>query len=229
MFVIWTFKFVFYSSTKIGCTIVTSDSLLIVFVKNLRRGKVKTRLAESVGEKTALQIYRQLMIHTREVVIPVEVDVQVWYSDSISPDDLWDKREQKVEKRTQRGSDLGARMRDAFDSGFSEDYRKIVIIGSDCAELTPEIVEDAFEKLETHDTVIGPSEDGGYYLIGMSSRAPELFEDIAWSTPSVYQATLKKISGNARSLYKLPELNDVDTIEDWQEVAGKFDIRGNKW
>ncbi len=199
---------------------MSTEGLLLIFVKNPQEGKVKTRLAEAVGSKHALQIYNKLLTYTRDVVKPLAVDIQVWYSDYIPLNDLWD--EIGVEKRTQLGKDLGERMKHAFDCAFSDGYERVVIIGSDCALLTTEIIRNAFKKLETNDVTIGPSQDGGYYLLGMNEFYPAFFEDKEWSTSHVYQETMKEIEQRDLTFSTLPELNDVDTHDDWQEVKFRF-------
>lgn len=199
---------------------MSTEELVLIFVKNLRPGKVKTRLAESVGDQEALQVYRQLLRYTCDIIKPLEMDVQVWYSDYIPLNDMWD--EAGVEKRTQVGNDLGERMKHAFNCAFADGYRRVSIIGSDCAELETNIIRKGFQELQANDAVIGPSKDGGYYLLGMRGFYPELFEDKEWSTSNVLTKTLSDIDELDLSVVKLPPLNDVDTLEDWKEVKHRF-------
>ncbi|MDX1638163.1 MAG: TIGR04282 family arsenosugar biosynthesis glycosyltransferase [Balneolaceae bacterium] len=199
---------------------MSSEELLLVFVKNRQKGRVKTRLAASVGEHKALAIYNQLLRYTRNVVRPLTVDLQVWYSEYIPLTDIWDDLE--AEKRTQVGADLGERMHHAFKRAFREGYRRVVIIGSDCAELTTSVIRTAFNDLETSDVAIGPSSDGGYYLLGMSRLYGELFEGKAWSTPSVYRQTVEEAEELGLEVARLEELTDVDTVDDWQQVKSRF-------
>lgn len=196
------------------------SSLLIVFVKNPRPGKVKTRLAESVGDSQAFQIYCQLLHHTKHILKNLEMAVQVWFSDSIPENGFWDQP--GVQKRKQQGEDLGSRMKYAFQKAFSDGFERVIIIGSDCAELTASIINKAFDELEKHDMVVGPSKDGGYYLLGMTGLHKRLFEDKAWSTPEVFNQTTVDIKAMGLSYVRLPVLNDVDTKEDWDEVKNKF-------
>lgn len=190
---------------------------LLIFVKNEEAGKTKTRLAASVGDKKALQVYQKLLKWTFEQTRNLEVDKEVWYSRFIPLNDIWEKGEYR--KQLQAGDNLGERMSGAFKKSFrNNESQKIVIIGSDCAELTSEIIRQAFEELDNHEFVIGPAEDGGYYLLGMRSYYPEVFEEIEWSTGSVFQRTTERIRGIGGELKVLKELNDVDTIEDWDRV-----------
>lgn len=186
--------------------------LLIIFVKNPEKGHVKTRLAKSVGEERALEVYEALLEITKQVTLPLNCEKQVWYSKEISESDLWD--DERYEKRVQRGENLGGRMQNAFRDVFESGFEKVVIIGSDCADLTQGILEDAFAALDHHRAVIGPSEDGGYYLLGMADFFPDLFEEKSWSTDSVYQDTLIQMEKNSISCFRLPELNDIDTESD---------------
>lgn len=195
---------------------------LIIFVKNEEVGKVKTRLAKTVGDEEALKIYQKLLQHTFDQVKPLEVKKEVWYSKYIDKDDLWN--EEIFSKKIQRGNDLGERMSQACRESFGEEgMQKVVIIGSDCAELTTEILYQAFRALDQYDLVIGPATDGGYYLLGMSSYFPALFKDIAWSSDIVLKQTIKKAKHEKADYYLLEELNDVDQNEDWELVKDRFE------
>ncbi|MEX2478975.1 MAG: TIGR04282 family arsenosugar biosynthesis glycosyltransferase [Gracilimonas sp.] len=198
-----------------------SHNKLIVFVKNEEAGKVKTRLANTVGDDKALEIYRKLLGYTFDQVNSLEVTKEVWYSRFIEQEDVWSEGDFK--KHVQEGVNLGERMSGAFRKSFEEEgVEKAVIIGSDCAELTTVILEEAFSRLDKNDIVIGPAEDGGYYLIGMSRFFPELFKDIAWSTESVLEKTIQKATQMGASHFLLKELNDVDEIGDWKRVEDKL-------
>lgn len=191
-------------------------SKLIIFVKNEEAGKVKTRLAKAVGNDMALDIYRKLLAYTREITEPLPVHKEVWYSRFIPKNDIWDQGNFK--KRLQSGQNLGKRMLNAFRKSFeNEGYAKVVIIGSDCAELTSGLIENAFGKLDDYEFTIGPAEDGGYYLLGMRGFHPEVFDKVEWSTNDVFTQTVKNIKVMGANYAKLEELNDVDTIEDWEK------------
>ncbi len=188
------------------------EKVLMIFVKNPEKGRVKTRLAESVGNAKALEIYRHLLKVTKSIAGGFPYDRQVWYSNFIEDDDIWEQ--EKFYKRLQSGEDLGDRMKTAFQRAFAEGYDRVVIIGSDCAALTEAIIGKAFKMLEETELVIGPSKDGGYYLLGMSNFYPGLFDDKAWSTSEVLKQTLDQAKSMDLSFELLPELNDIDTIED---------------
>lgn len=182
--------------------------LLIVFVRNPAKGRVKKRLAASVGEEAALQIYQQLLEGLAAVLREVEVQQEVHYSDFIPEQDLWGGKE----KRLQEGEGLGERMAGAFQKGFQEGYRQIVLIGSDLPYLSPQDLQAAFSALDKHDYVLGPAEDGGYYLIGMKSLNSKLFRNKSWGSSSVLQETLEELQND--SLFLLEERRDLDTYED---------------
>jgi len=189
-----------------------SKNLLLIFIKNPKPGKVKTRLAETVGKDKAYQIYLDLLNYTISEAMKVDSARQVWYSSYIDRDDKID--EDSFQKSVQSGKDLGEKMMNAFAQGFKDGYGKIVIIGSDCPEIAASIIEDAFEKLDEFDVVLGPSEDGGYYLLGMRQLIPELFSNIDWSTERVLQQTMVAIQQKKLTWHQLPVLNDIDTEED---------------
>lgn len=110
-------------------------------------------------------------------------------------------------------------MKNAFKSVFNayseQDTCKVVIIGSDCPYLTPSIMDDAFFCLEQADFVVGPTYDGGYYLLGMKIFTPNIFDDIEWSTESVFDQTIDKIKNQGSTFQLLPTLHDIDTEDDW--------------
>lgn len=196
------------------------DSVLIIFVKNPVAGKVKTRLAQTVGDKKALQIYKKLLDYTLGISSEVDAAKQIWYSDEIPQENGVNRP--VFGKKVQKGADLGERMKYAFQQVFAEGFHRAVIIGSDCAELTSDHLKKAYKRLKKWDLVIGPAEDGGYYLLGMKRFHPQLFENINWSTNRVLRQTLNRAEGLGLSPSLLPELNDVDYKEDWDSVKEKL-------
>lgn len=189
-------------------------NLLLIFTRNPELGKVKTRLAKDVGDENALEIYKILLNHTHKVTETLNVVKQVWYSKAIKEEDLWGNGE--YEKHLQLGNDLGARMQLAFQKGFQSGYKNIIVIGSDLYDINTEEIREAFVALEKHDTVIGPAEDGGYYLLGLTEMIPEIFENKPWGTDTVLQKTLKDLSKQPYEL--LDEKNDVDYWSDIEDI-----------
>ncbi len=194
-----------------------SNNALIIFVRNPEPGKVKTRLAASVGEDAALAIYLELLQLTRNVALNVDTPKYLWYSHFIDNEDPWPSS--GFTKRLQQGDDLGSRMAFAFEETL-RDHDKAVIIGSDCPYLTPVLIEEAFEALDEREFVIGPATDGGYYLLGMRRFIPGVFQDINWSTDSVCAETIRKIRQAGAQYRLLPTLGDIDEIEDWRRYKG---------
>lgn len=190
-----------------------NNSALLIFIKNIEKGKVKTRLAATVGDDRALEIYQALLGHTRKIAESVEVNRYLFYSEFIEKNDDWSNDD--FQKLVQIKGDLGDKMAAGFQYAFQKN-EKVVIVGSDCASLTEEIVRNAFAILEDKDFVIGPALDGGYYLIGMRQFSPEVFQNIVWSTETVFRDTVKKIEKMGKNYGLLPELSDIDFEEDWK-------------
>ena len=189
---------------------------LLIFIKNPELGKVKTRLARTVGDERALQIYQALLGHTRKIAMEIDADRLLFYSAFVDQQDEW--KADFFDKQIQVAGALGTRMAEAFE-GALKDHEAAVIIGSDCASLSVEIVDQAFDALKNHDFVIGPAEDGGYYLIGMKAASPWVFEGIEWSTETVFSETIKKIEAQGQSYALLPTLSDIDFEEDWAKYG----------
>lgn len=187
-----------------------SRNLLLIFTRNPELGKAKTRLAKSIGDETALEIYKFLLNKTKEVTQNLTCDKAVYYSVKIRENDIWDAN--IYQKHQQEGEDLGIRMRNAFQNSFNTGYEKVLIIGSDLYDLTPNHINEAFNKLDNNDVVIGPAEDGDYYLLGMKKLQPHIFHNKAWGTSSVRKDTLNDLQ--KVNVHLLEELNDVDVIED---------------
>jgi rSAM/selenodomain-associated transferase 1 len=190
------------------------DRLLLIFTRNPKLGKCKTRLAATIGAKAALEIYMILLQHTAEITKNLNCSKEVHYSDELSTNDLWDNT--NYTKYLQKGNDLGERMYNAFKSGFKQGYKKIIIIGSDIYDLNSETIEEAFKEMENSDFVIGPAEDGGYYLLGMKSLNKEIFFNKYWGTDKVLKDTLNNL--NHKKVKLLQTKNDIDVYEDIKNI-----------
>jgi len=189
------------------------ENLLLIFTKNPVAGKVKTRLAKDLGDDKALEIYKFLLEHSAAFTSSVNAEKHVYYSDSITVQDIWDNKIYK--KKLQSGAHLGKRMENAFKNGFEEDHEKIIVIGSDMYDIQAGDIEEAFRQLENHDYVIGPASDGGYYLFGMKSLNLKVFKNKDWGTSSVLKDTLKDLQKEDVKL--LETRNDVDLLEDIED------------
>lgn len=191
-----------------------NKNLLLIFTRNPELGKAKTRLAKTVGDETALEIYKFLLQKTRDVSLKVTSDKAVYYSVKIRTNDIWDN--EIYQKHQQNGEDLGIRMKNAFKDGFNSGYKKVMIIGSDLYNLSSENIENAFKNLNDNDFVIGPTLDGGYYLLGMNSLQENIFENKDWGTETVRKDTLEDLKDKKVKLLEFK--NDIDIYEDILDI-----------
>jgi len=190
-----------------------SDTALIIFIKNPELGKVKTRIAKDSDDATALSIYHRLLKHTQQICDQLDMTRYLYYGEYIQSDH-WS--EENYIKKVQKGLDLGERMLDAFIEVLSY-HRNAIIIGSDCIYLTSDHIKNSADALTHHDKVIGPTYDGGYYLLGMSQVQLDLFINIPWSSGKEFETTQKRVLQSGSSLYELPKLNDIDHLKDWED------------
>ncbi|PQJ21707.1 TIGR04282 family arsenosugar biosynthesis glycosyltransferase [Tenacibaculum sp. SG-28] len=191
-----------------------AKNLLLIFTRNPKLGRVKTRLAKSIGTVPALHIYQFLLEHTKSITQASTFDKAVYYSEEIEENDIWEPT--SYQKYVQIGTHLGARMDIAFKNAFAKGYSKVVVIGSDLLDLQEIHLTEAFEQLNSHDTVIGPAKDGGYYLLGCKNHIPNIFRNKNWGSTSVYEETLKDLEG--LSVHLLEPLNDIDVFEDIKDI-----------
>lgn len=191
-----------------------TNSLLLIFTRNPELGKCKTRLAATIGDSAALDVYNFLLEHTVKITENLAMDKWVCYSEEIWERDIWPNTH--FTKKLQQGIDLGERMRNAFEAGFALGYEKIIIIGSDLYDLSRKDLEHAFKKLEEQDVVLGPAEDGGYYLLGTTKLIPKLYQNKAWGTGTVLKDTLGNLKNMNHTL--LDTRNDVDLYEDIRDI-----------
>lgn len=189
--------------------------LLAVLTRNPVSGKVKSRLASAIGPEAALQVYRILRDYTAGVMKACKAEKAVFYSEVIPGNDCF--LDSNTLAFLQDGHDFGDRMHHTFTTGFSLDFRCMVLIGTDCPDIDTGIIENAFAELENHDAVLGPARDGGFYLIGLKQERPELFTKRIWSHPQVLKETIDILDRNGASYFLLPELQDIDTFEDLKQ------------
>lgn len=197
--------------------------MLGVFLKYPVPGQVKTRLAGALGDDAAAAWYREMAELVLERTAADEAYRRILF---VSPEERILDFVRWLPDETflpQRGAELGERMAGAVSQllGFGG---YALLIGTDVPDISKAVIVQAFDLLCLHDVVIGPAEDGGYYLIGMKQAHTTLFDGIAWSTPEVLPATLGKIAMLGLSYALLPELADIDTIEDYQ----KWQVRSRK-
>lgn len=191
------------------------SNTIIVFAKNPEWGKVKTRLAATIGNDKALEAYKLLVKHTESVIESTNIPVAVYFTTHIDEQELFCFASGK--KHIQIAGDLGAKMKQAFEEQFNAGHNKVVIVGTDCYELRKEHLIQAFKALNTNDVVIGPANDGGYYLLGMNSYIPALFDGIHWSTETVLDETItvmKKLNKQYTLLETLVDVDNEDELGD---------------
>ncbi|MBO2012820.1 TIGR04282 family arsenosugar biosynthesis glycosyltransferase [Hymenobacter negativus] len=189
---------------------------MLVFARVPALGRVKSRLAAGVGEPAALAIYHELLAITHAAIQEAGVPATIWLADTAashpSAAEVW--HWPNLAARCQPAGDLGTRMATAFAVAFAEGAQRVAIIGTDCPGLRAAHLAQAFALLTTHDVVLGPATDGGYYLLGLCQPQPELFYHKAWSTDSVLADTLADARRLGLRVALLPELRDVDTADD---------------
>ncbi len=195
---------------------------LVVFAKPPRPGLVKTRLAAGIGPEAAALLYAAFLEDTLDAVgrLPEMTRSVAWQprGDTLPVPAGW-------RSGSQRGDDLGERMGAAFDAAFREGATAVVLIGSDSPTMPNERVTDAFERLGGVDCVLGPAEDGGYYLVGLSSPAGAIFRGVEWSTDGVLRQTLEKARGAGIGVELLEPWYDVDTVEDLARLRAELGAR----
>lgn len=201
------------------------NDLLIIFAKNARAGHVKTRLAEVIGDEQALAVYLKLVDITAQTIEQVNVPSIVYYSDNNASFDSLSSN--VTDTKIQEGKDLGERMFNAFKECFALGYHRIVLIGTDCPTLTNGHIHQAFNSLKDTSVVLGPAEDGGYYLIGLKLAVAELFEGVNWSSPTVLRETIERCSQQQLTFSLLPTLRDLDTFTDLIAHFPQWNIQEN--
>lgn len=185
---------------------------LIIFLRYPQIGKVKTRLAETTSNEFALHFYRECANKiTAEIKKVSQINKYIFYSNKNEKEDVKNWLGKSLYYSSQDENDLGLRMKKSFQKVFSHGAEKVIIVGSDIPDLSNEIINDAINKLDQADVVIGPSKDGGYYLLGMKKMHNSLFEDIEFSTSSVLSQTISKIEKLGLRCSLLQELQDIDT------------------
>ena len=207
-----------------------SERALVVFVKHPRPGAVKTRLAAAIGPEAAADLYRALVEHVLETTTPApgQYERLVFFDPPEALDEMraWLPG---VRLLAQSGGGLGARMADAFARAFARGARRVAIVGTDVPGVSRATASEALSALDAADVVIGPAEDGGYYLLALREPQPGLFAGIEWSTPAVRGQTLARAAAAGLSVRELGRLRDVDTLEDlraeWPAVRGLLGAR----
>ena len=222
--------------------------LLLVFLKEPIPGQVKTRLATEVGAEEAARYYKAMVevilkqlrglqnCRIRFCYAPKDAEetIRFWIlpemnatsseQDGVYRSPIYTSSQdspQEIDFRYQGDGNLGQKIEHSFASGFTEGFQSIAVIGTDCPACGARWINAAFSRLESNpsrDGIIGPSLDGGYYLLALKSHTPELFQEIPWSSKHVLNSTLNAAQKNNLSFIQLPPLTDIDHLDDWKNL-----------
>ncbi|MBN8246784.1 MAG: TIGR04282 family arsenosugar biosynthesis glycosyltransferase [Verrucomicrobia bacterium] len=187
---------------------------VVVLLRAPRRGQVKRRLAAELGEDAALDAYRRLLAGTLKTLAPV-ARVQLCVTPDAAAGELESLRQPGWTLVPQGSGDLGSRLHRMLVHAFARDPDPWLAIGTDCPELTEADLHDGWQALATSDVVLGPAADGGYWMIGMHTPQPGLFEEISWGGPGVFQETTERAAALGLRVHTLRILRDVDRADDW--------------
>lgn len=189
---------------------------LILFIKCPDRGEVKSRLAGSIGEERARTLYRFFVEDLLDTLTGQEIHLRLCFEPPDAKDDITKWLGDRHDLFPQRGRDLGEKMRQVFEETFRQGCHSALLIGSDVPDLPPNILREGFDALAVHDAVLGPSMDGGYYLIGFRDETfrPEIFEGMPWGTNVVFQKTLEVFISLGDMVHLLPVWRDIDFLGD---------------
>lgn len=204
----------------------SSQEEIIIFSRYPRAGRVKTRLIPHLGSEGAAGLHacltEQTLARARAAAAARPALLSLWYTGA-SAEKMTDWLGSGLPLFPQQGKDLGERMASAFRASWAKGTQRTVLIGSDCPNLTPELIIQALAELMQHDLVLGPASDGGYYLIGLRHGLTpgvqdSLFQDITWGTEAVYRQTLARAAAAKLTISILQELHDIDRPEDLQHL-----------
>lgn len=190
--------------------------VLLLFVRYPEAGRVKTRLAKSVGPQEAARIYQKLAETNLKAIHPLTrqgVEIVIFFDPPEREEAVKHWLQGPYQYVSQGEGGLGERITHGFEKSFLRGMKKVVILGSDTLNLRTEILQQAYEALTSSDLVLGPAKDGGYYLIGLRRPEPRLFQDIPWSTSRVLALTRLRAEELGLSYTLLEELEDLDEIE----------------
>lgn len=196
------------------------NSCVLFFIKYPKKGQVKSRLSAEFDETLTVELYKKFVYDLLTMLDKTNVTIVICYN----PKDALDKFTMWLGSHyhylPQKGENLGQRMKNSFIDVFVNNFERAIIIGSDSPDLPSNYINDAFSSLKTHDVVIGPCLDGGYYLIGFSQNSflSRAFEGIHWSTESVFSETMNMLNNEGLKIHILPKWSDVDTLSDLREL-----------
>ncbi|MCG8608135.1 TIGR04282 family arsenosugar biosynthesis glycosyltransferase [bacterium] len=192
---------------------------IVVFAKFPESGKVKTRLGKQIGNDAAASLYKLFMAQTFQITAQLDATCFVTVEPAYKAEQFANYVPRDCYIFPQKGQDLGRRLLHAFDFVFSQKSTKVIALGTDSPTLPAEYVTEAFQRLDYTDVVIGPAEDGGYYLIGINQPQKALFEGIKWSSDLVLKTTIERAQKIGLSYSLLPIWYDVDELDSLRRAA----------
>ncbi len=197
------------------------DRCLLFFIKNPQKGNVKTRLASAMGDEKAVKLYKRFLLEMLSTLNRGTFLFYLCFYPEHSLKDLKHWLGDHYLYTPQNGENLGERMKNGFAEAFAMSFKRVVLIGSDIPDLPLEFIEEAFTSLKENDVVIGPSIDGGYYLIGFRDKSfsPQVFEGIPWGKETVFEKTMKLLEREGKTVHTLQPWRDIDTIKDLQNYT----------
>lgn len=200
-----------------------STPRLIIYAKVPRSGQVKTRIAAEIGNGRAAEIYRAMLsgFLARLRGLRRRWHVEIHFTPADQESLLVPEVPPGIQRVAQVDGDLGERLKHSFATAFTAGRDPVVIIGTDSPDLPVRFLQEALDQLASHDVVVGPAKDGGYYLIGLRAPMPSLFDGITWSGPEVCKTTVQKVQQLGKTCYTTPEWSDVDTLADLEEFIAR--------
>ena len=198
-------------------------TLLGIFAKHWVPGKVKTRLARVIGESHAAMLHALFVATLVERLAKIGDRRLVAYWPPDARGSFAGVVRDRFELLPQANGDLGSRMQAFFASALAMAER-VILIGSDSPDVPTSTLTEAFERLVEHDVVLGPSTDGGYYVIGLARRVPPIFEGIAWSSANVWSQTVARLRAAGIRWHELPTWYDVDELADLEALRKRLPV-----
>lgn len=196
------------------------SKVLLIFVKYPTMGKVKKRLLKDLEWNFITALYKHFIFDILSTIKKLKFEFRICFYPPDSKKNIISWIGKNYYYIPQIGDNLGERMKNSFNRVFKEGYSNVVLIGSDIPDLPGDFISKSFDFLQLNDVVIGPSSDGGYYLVGFNKNSfnPLIFKDIKWSTKTVFKDTMKILNKSKSTIHVLPEWSDIDTIDDLHKL-----------